>query len=84
MNQPFKIIWKFKNVNRRTQYNTYIFVGDVNKNINTILEKIKNLNFYDTLINLTKDEYKTLENKYGEFWYNYFFNNFHIFSIHQV
>ena len=80
MNQPVKIIWKFKNSNRRIQYNVYVFVGDVSKNIISILQKIKNLNFYDTLINLTKDEYKTLENKYGDFWYNSFFNNYHISS----
>ena len=46
MNQPVKIIWKFKNSNRRIQYNVYVFVGDVSKNIISILQKIKNLNLF--------------------------------------
>ena len=41
MNDPIKIIWKYKNNNRRTQYNTYIFIGDVSKSIKKILDKSK-------------------------------------------
>ena len=58
MNQPIKVIWKYKNNNRRTQYAQYIFVGEVSSNLMKIMNKIANLNFYDTLINLSKDEYK--------------------------
>jgi len=78
MNDPIKIIWKYKNDNRRTQYMTYIFIGTVSKSIKKILNKIENLNLYDTLLQLTKDEYEQLEKFYGEHWYNKFFNLYHI------
>jgi len=80
MNQPIKVIWKYKNNNRRTQYAQYIFIGETSSNLMKILNKIVNLNFYDTLINLSKDEYKTLEKNYGSDWYKSFFNNYHINS----
>ena len=53
MNDPIKIIWKYKNDNRRTQYLVYIFIGNITKSIKKILDKIKDLNLYDTLIQLT-------------------------------
>ena len=80
MNQPIKIIWKYKNNNRRIQYSQYIFIGETSTNIMKILNKIKDLNFYDSLLALSKEEYKSLEKKYGEEWYKYFFNNYHINS----
>ena len=80
MNQPIKVIWKYKNNNRRTQYAQYIFIGETSSNLMKILNKIVNLNFYDTLINLSKDEYKSLEKNYGTHWYKFFFNNYHINS----
>ena len=80
MNEPIKVIWKFKNNNRRTQYNQYIFVGEVSSNLMKVLKKIENMTFYETLINLTKDEYKILEKTYGDFWYKYFFNTYHLNS----
>jgi hypothetical protein len=50
-----------------------------------ILDKIKDLNFYDTLLNLTKDEYTLLEKTYGDKWYKYFFNSYHInTSIYSI
>ncbi len=60
MTDPIKLIWKYKNNNRRWQYAMYIFVGDVAKPIKKILDKIADLNFYDSLLNLTKEEYKQL------------------------
>jgi hypothetical protein len=78
MNDPIKIIWKYKNDNRRTQYMTYIFIGNVSKMIKKILDKFANLNLYDTLLQLTKEEYIQLEKFYGEHWYNKFFNLYHI------
>lgn len=78
---PIKIIWKYKNTNRRVQYNTYIFVGNmIPKDIMTILNNIKDLSLYDTLVSLKKNEYKKLENFYGEKWYEKFFNVYHINS----
>ena len=64
MNQPIKIIWKYKNNNRRIQYNQYIFIGEVSSSIMKILTRIENLSFYETLINLTKDDWKQLEKQY--------------------
>jgi hypothetical protein len=80
MNEPIKVIWKFKNNNRRTQYNQYIFIGEISSNLMKVLKKIEDLTFYETLINLTKDEYKSIEKTYGEFWYKYFFNTYHLNS----
>ena len=85
MNEPIKIIWKYKNNNSRIQYHQYIFVGKVSKQIMSILNKITDLNFYDTLIQLTKDEYLQLEKYYGEKWYYLFFNKYHInFTIYNI
>lgn len=78
MNDPVKIIWKYRNNQRWIQYNIYIFVGDVPKEINDILLKIKDLSFYDTLIHVTRDEYKQMEKFYGEKWYTKFFNTYHL------
>lgn len=81
MNDPVKIIWKYKNNNRRIQYNTYIFIGNlVPRGLQEILNKIADLKFYDTMIKLHKDEHKKLEDFYGSEWYLKFFNIYHINS----
>lgn len=81
MNDPVKIIWKYKNNNRRIQYNTYIFIGNlVPRGIQEILNKIIDLKFYDTLVRLHKDEHKKLVDFYGHEWYLKFFNVYHINS----
>lgn len=79
MNDPIKIIWKYKNSNRRIQYNVYIFIGDIiSKQIMKILDKITELNLYDTLITLDKSEHTLMEEMYGQYWYTKFFNKYHI------
>ena len=79
MNDPIKLIWKYKNNNKKIQYNVCIFVGSLlDKNIKLILNKISELSFYDTLINIHNDEYKQMEQQYGTNWYNFFFNTYHI------
>ena len=79
MNNPIKIIHKFKNNNRRVQYINYIFLGSlVDENIQKILENIKNKNLFDTLTVLSKNKVEELKNYYGDFWYTYFFNSYHI------
>jgi hypothetical protein len=78
MNDPIKIIWKFKNNNRRTQFHTYIFVGNINPDIMAILRKIEDFNLYDALSQLHKTEYKKLEAFYGQRWYAHFYNTYHI------
>lgn len=77
MDDPIKIIWKYKNKNRRTQYNQYIYIGPVSSEVLKILNKISDLSLYDTWVSLSKSELKILEIKYGEFWYNNFFNTYH-------
>ena len=81
MDDPIKIIYKYKNNNRRNQYNIYIFIGNVPNNIMSILDKIQNLNFYNTLIKLSDKEINILEKQYGTHWYKKFFNTYHINHI---
>lgn len=84
MDDPIKIIWKYKNVNRRIQYNKYIFVGPVESDIMKILDKIKDLSLYETWIRLTENEYQQLDNHYGKKWYYKFFNSYHIQNIINI
>lgn len=85
MDEPLKILFRYKNNNRRTQYHTYIYVGDISNNLLKILKKIQDKTFYETFIFLTADEIKSLENYYGDKWYTKFFNTYHInFSIEQI
>ena len=78
MNEPIKIIWKYKNKHRRVQYHTYIFVGPVSSEILKILTKIADLSLYKTWIELTKSEIAIMEKKYDDKWYYKFFNSYHI------
>ena len=79
MNNPIKIIHKFKNNNRRVQYINYIFLGSlVDENIKKILESIKNKNLFDTLISLSKNKIEEITSYYGDKWFTYFFNIYHI------
>ena len=78
---PIKIIWKYKNNDRRTQYNLYIFLGEFlndDKSMMDILDKIKNKTLLDTLLLLDNKEYNKLVDTYGDFWYKYFFTKYHI------
>jgi hypothetical protein len=81
MDKPIKIIWKYKNSSHKIQYNIYIFVGNVSKMVMKILEKIKNLNIYDMLVQLEKSEYRIMEKEYGNKWFLYFYNFHHINNI---
>ena len=79
MNDPVKLIYKYKNLNKRTQYQLFIFLGYmVSSNIKNILEKIKDLNFYDSLMELSVKDYEKLQNVYGEFWFKNFFTSEHL------
>lgn len=85
MDDPIKVIWKYKNNNRRIQYHTYIFVGSFTKNIDDVLKKIKNMNLYDAIIKLTKDEHKRISDRYGSTWYTKFYNKYHLhFTVEQI
>ena len=60
MDQPIKIIHKYKNNYRKIQYNVYIFLGQlVSNNIKKILEKIQNTKLYESLMDLELNEIKT-------------------------
>ena len=62
MDNPIKIIHKFKNNNRRNQYIIYIFVGSlIDNEIENIFENIKDKSFYDTLNNLSKNKIDLLQ-----------------------
>ena len=78
MEDPLKLLWKFKNNNNRIQYNTYIFVGEIGLKNKKIFDKIEKLNFYDTLLSLDNNDYEKLSKTYGNKWYFYFFNIHHI------
>jgi pyruvate dehydrogenase complex dehydrogenase (E1) component len=79
MNSPIKVIHKFKNNNRRTQYNIYIFLGElVEDDIMNILNTISKKDLYETFNILSDQKYKKMVEKYGEYWYKYFFNKYHI------
>lgn len=79
MDNPVKIIYKYKNNKNRIQYQLYIFIGSlIDNNIIKILKKIQNLNFYDTLIYLTSKDIELLVKNYGDKWYNKLFIFDHI------
>ena len=79
INNPIKIIHKFKNNNRRIQYIQYIYIGsNIDEDIMLILENIKNKDFYDTIDILTKQKIDKLNNYYGDKWYTCFFNRYHL------
>ncbi len=79
MNSPIKIIYKYKNDNRKNQYQYYIFVGSLlPPPIQKVLKKMQDLNFFDTLVTLSDKEIASLVEFYGEFWYKYFFLTEHL------
>ncbi|MBP5407582.1 MAG: hypothetical protein J6Y42_00395, partial [Bacilli bacterium] len=72
-NEPIKILFKAKNNQGQYQQYNYIFVGTPPNKIKEILIKIKDLDLYNSLKQLTKEELESLENYYGKLWYKYFF-----------
>ncbi len=85
MNDPIKIIFKYKNNNRKVQYNIYIFIGHVSNQILTVLKKIQNVSFYNSLTLLSTTEVGILVAQYGQYWYKKFFNTHHIdFTIKKI
>ena len=79
MNDPIKIIHKYKNNNRKVQYHCYIYVGAyLPNNIKKILIKIQDLNLFDTLNTITKNDYQAVEDYYGNYWYEKIFLSYHV------
>ena len=79
--EPIKLIYKYKNLNRKNQYLTYIFLGVLGKKYEKILAKIENLNLYDSLLELTKEDELKLIEGFGDLWMLKFFNIYHISSF---
>lgn len=75
---PIKVIFKFKNDNRKNQYQTYIYVGTLGQRYEQIFSRIEKLSLYETLKEITIEEEKILSNGFGEAWYQKFFNIYHI------
>ncbi|AVL93900.1 putative early transcription factor large subunit [Megavirus vitis] len=85
MDDPIKIIHKYKNNNGRVQYHINIFIGDiVDDNCMRILNKIKNLDLYSSLTSLDSREIDILEKNYGNYWYEKFFNSYHINNTKEL
>ena len=79
MDNPIKIIHKFKNDNRRVQYKIYIYIGsNVPTSIQKILDYITNKDFYSMLSTISKTDYKEIEDYYGQYWYEYFYTSYHL------
>ena len=85
MDDPIKIIHKYKNNNGRVQYHMYIFIGDiVSSDCMKILNKISAMDFYTTLVSVNSSETSILIKNYGEYWYEKFFNVKHLNFIRDV
>ena len=78
---PIKIIYKYRNINRKNQYIVYIYLGILGKKYEKILDRIENLDLYDSLIEITKEEEIKLIEGFGELWMIKFFNIYHFFWI---
>jgi hypothetical protein len=84
MNDPIKIIHKYKNENKRIQYSIYIFVGDIMTDSDfKVLKKIKDMDLYTTLTSISKSEFNILVKLYGDFWYEKLFISHHINFIKE-
>ena len=76
--KPYKVIFKYKNNEKKTQYHIYIYLGEQSLKYKTELDKIEKLNFFDTLMTLNTTEIEKFNNAFGNNWYLYFFNMYHI------
>jgi hypothetical protein len=76
--EPIKLIYKYRNNNKKNQYLTYIYVGEIGKKYESILKKIEDLNLYNTLITITREEELKLIEGFGDLWMTKFFNIYHI------
>ena len=83
-NDPIKIIYKVKNNHLQPQYHTYIFVGNVPGNIKSLLKKFQKSNLTDLLLEIKDNELKILTDYYGDNWFTYFFNKYHIFKTFDL
>ena len=79
MDNPMKIIHKYKNNNKKIQYHCYIYVGPfLPDKVKTILMKIKDLDFFSSLEAISDKDEKELVAIYGDYWYEKLFISYHI------
>jgi hypothetical protein len=84
LSKPFKIIYRYRNNNRKFQYHYYVFLGNVPNNIRRIVSKITDLSFFQTLKELSPDEITSLENYYDTYWYENFFLSDHLKKSRKI
>jgi len=86
MNEPIKIIHKYKNYNRKIQYNVLIFIGNLlSDTTNKVLKKIQDKSLYETLTEINDRDINILNKEYGNKWYKYFFIDKHIqFTFNKI
>ena len=82
--KPFKIIYKYRNINRKFQYFYYLFLGNIPSSIKKIINKFIDLSFIDTLLELTIDDISILEKYYDVYWYENFFVIDHINKCKKI
>ena len=76
--EPIKLLYQYKNNNKKIEYQIFIFVGIIGNRYKSILEKIKDLDIYDTLKEISIEDEKKLSKGFGEFWIAKLFNKYHI------
>jgi hypothetical protein len=76
--KPYKMIWRYKNRNGRLQWNTYVFVGNVEPKVRRVLEKFTDLSLFDTLTTLSQQDREILEKPWGVAWFRHFFITAHM------
>lgn len=78
---PFKLIHKYKNNLKMIQYNVMVFIGSsIPPECMNALDKIADESLFSSLVNLFSDEYDALLDQYGDRWYEFFFNKYHIIN----
>lgn len=85
MDDPIKIIHKYKNNNGRIQYGIYIFIGDIfEESFKRLLKKVKDMDLYTALVSIDIKERDAFIKHYGDFWYEKLFNSHHIKFVKQT
>ena len=79
--RAIKLIYKYKNNNRKDIFLTYIYVGSSGKNCEKILKKIENLDLFNTIMTLSPDEEIKIKKLLGNEWISKLFNRHHISSF---
>jgi len=63
--KPYKVIYRYRNNNRKIQYCYYIFLGNIPNAIKRIITKINDSTFIQALLQLSPDEINILEDFYN-------------------